>query len=77
MVDNKHMNNKIIVIIGTTASGKTKLGIELANDINGEIINLDAFQIYKEIKIGTARPDSNELSMAKFHMDGVISIYDE
>ena len=52
------MNNKpkVIVICGPTASGKTKLGIQLANRINGEIISCDSMQIYKDMNIGTAKP---------------------
>ena len=44
--------NKIIVIIGPTGVGKTKLSIELAKKLNGEIINGDAIQVYKHLDIG-------------------------
>ena len=45
---------KVIVICGPTASGKTALSIELAKKINGEIISADSMQIYKDMNIGTA-----------------------
>ena len=48
--------DKVIVICGPTASGKTKLSIELAKKINGEIISCDSMQIYEDMDIGTAKP---------------------
>ena len=48
--------HKVIVICGPTASGKTKLSIELAKKINGEIVSCDSMQIYKNMSIGTAKP---------------------
>ena len=59
---------QIIVICGPTASGKTTLGIELANKINGEIISCDSMQIYKEMNIGTAKPTEEERKMAVHHL---------
>lgn len=59
---------KIIVICGPTASGKTGLGIELANKINGEIISCDSMQIYKDMDIGTAKPTEEERKMAKHYL---------
>ncbi len=59
---------QIIVICGPTASGKTALGIELANKINGEIISCDSMQIYKEMNIGTAKPTEEERKMAVHHL---------
>lgn len=51
---------KVIVICGPTASGKTALSIELAKKINGEIVSADSMQIYKEMNIGTAKPSLEE-----------------
>ncbi len=59
---------KVIVICGPTASGKTSLGVELAKQINGEVISCDSMQIYKDLKIGTAKPDENEMQGIKHHM---------
>ena len=52
---------KVIVICGPTASGKTKLGIEVANKIGGEIISSDSMQIYKYMDVGTAKPTQEEM----------------
>ena len=56
--------SKIILISGPTASGKSTFAIKLAKKINGEIINADSMQVYKELKILTARPSkkSNKIS---------------
>lgn len=63
----------VIVICGPTASGKTKLGIELANLINGEIISADSMQIYKDMDIGTAKPTQEERRQAVHHLIDFIS----
>ena len=54
------MKPKVVVIVGPTASGKTKLSIELAKKINGEIISSDSMQIYKDMNIGTAKVTEEE-----------------
>ncbi len=59
---------KVIVICGPTASGKTGLSIELAKQINGEIISCDSMQIYKEMNIGTAKPTVEEMQGIKHYM---------
>ena len=51
---------KVVVIAGPTASGKTSLGVELAKKINGEVISADSMQIYKDMTIGTAKPTPEE-----------------
>ena len=51
---------KVIVIAGPTASGKTSLGVELAKRIGGEVISADSMQIYKDMTIGTAKPTPEE-----------------
>ena len=56
------MPGQIIVIGGPTASGKTKLAIEVAKKLGTEIINADSRQIYKELNIGVAKPTVNELN---------------
>lgn len=57
----------LICIVGPTASGKTALGIELANYFNTEIISADSRQFFKEMEIGTAKPSVHELSQAIHH----------
>ena len=59
---------KVIVICGPTASGKTALSIQLAQKINGEIISSDSMQIYKDMNIGTAKPDQQEMQGIKHYL---------
>lgn len=59
---------KVIVICGSTASGKTALSIQLAQKINGEIISSDSMQIYKNMNIGTAKPDKQEMQGIKHYL---------
>ena len=63
--------NKILTIIGPTASGKTSLSIEIAKLVKGEIIGLDSRQIYKFMKIGTAQPSSSDQERIPHHLIGV------
>lgn len=64
---------KVIVICGPTASGKTSLSIELAKRINGEIISCDSMQIYKEMDIGTAKPTIEEMQGIKHYLMDFVS----
>ena len=64
---------KVIVIGGPTASGKTALSIELAKRINGEIVSCDSMQIYKEMDIGTAKPTAEEMQGIKHYMISVVN----
>ena len=59
---------KVIVICGPTASGKTSLGIQIANLINGEIVSADSMQIYKDMDIGSAKPTKEERMQAVHHL---------
>ncbi len=61
------MEREIIVIVGSTCSGKTKLGITLAEKLRTEIISADSRQIYKYLNIGTAKPSTDELARIKHH----------
>ncbi len=63
---------KIAAVTGPTASGKTSLAIELACELNGEIISCDSMQIYKEMDIGTAKPTPSELSRVKHHLIDIL-----
>jgi tRNA dimethylallyltransferase len=67
------MKPQVIVIVGPTASGKTKISIELAKKINGEIVSADSMQIYKDMNIGTAKPTTEEMQGITHYMIGVIS----
>ena len=57
--------SKIILIAGPTASGKSKIAINLAKKINGEIVNADSMQVYKQLKILTARPSEKDQKTIK------------
>jgi tRNA dimethylallyltransferase len=66
--------SKIILISGPTASGKSNFSIKLAKKINGEIINADSMQVYKELKILSARPNSKDYQRIKHHLYGFHSV---
>ena len=62
--------SKIILIYGPTASGKSSFAIKLAKKINGEVINADSMQVYKELKILSARPNKEDYKNIKHHLYG-------
>ena len=62
--------SKIFLIYGPTASGKSKFAIKLAKKISGQIINADSMQVYKELKILTARPLKKDFKNIKHHLYG-------
>ena len=64
------LKSKIILISGPTASGKSNFAIKLAKKINGEIVNADSIQVYKELKILSARPDPKDYQKIKHHLYG-------
>ncbi|MCQ2798287.1 MAG: tRNA (adenosine(37)-N6)-dimethylallyltransferase MiaA [Bacilli bacterium] len=66
----------IIVLTGATGSGKSRLAIALANSIGGEIVNGDAFQVYKGIEIATAAPSEEEKKLAKHHLYSFLDVND-
>jgi len=68
------LKSKIILIFGPTASGKSSFAIKLAKKINGEIINADSMQVYKELKILSARPSQKDYKNIKHHLYGFQSI---
>ena len=53
-------NKKIVLLSGPTASGKSKFAIQLSRKLNGEIINADSMQVYKQLNILSARPSKND-----------------
>ena len=61
---------KVILLAGPTASGKSELALRLAKSLNGEIINADSMQVYKEIFILTSRPIPRDTNIAKHHLYG-------
>ena len=64
------LKSKIILIYGPTASGKSKFAVKLAKKINGEIINADSMQVYKELKILSARPYLKDCNNIRHHLYG-------
>jgi tRNA dimethylallyltransferase len=66
--------SKIILISGPTASGKSNFATRIAKKINGEIINADSMQVYKQLKILTARPTKKNQKNIKHHLYGVIDL---
>ena len=66
--------SKIILISGPTASGKSNFALKIAKKINGEIINADSMQVYKRLKVLTARPSKKEQKNIKHHMYGVVDL---
>ena len=64
------LKSKIILISGPTASGKSNFSVKLAKKINGEIINADSMQVYKELKILSARPNLKDYQKIKHHLYG-------
>ena len=68
------LESKIILIYGPTASGKSKFALKLAKKIDGEIINADSMQVYKELKVLSARPRKEDIDEIKHHLYGFQSV---
>ena len=68
------MRSNIILVAGPTASGKSKFAVNLAKKINGEIINADSMQVYKQLKILTARPNKKDQKKVKHNLYGIIDV---
>lgn len=66
------MKNKVLIIAGPTAVGKTNLSIKLAKELNGEIVSTDSMQIYKYMDIGSAKITKEEMDGIKHHMIDVV-----
>ena len=66
------MNKSIYFITGPTAIGKSSFGLKLAEQINGEIINADSMQIYKELEVVSARPSTSDKKLIKHHLYGYV-----
>ncbi len=68
------LRSKIILISGPTASGKSSFAIKVAKKVDGEIINSDSMQVYKELKILSARPDPKKYQKIKHHLYGFYNV---
>ena len=69
----QNMLEKILTILGPTASGKTKVSLEIADKINGEIISADSRQIYRYMDIGTAKPGLDERGKIPHHLIDIVN----
>ena len=67
----------ILCVVGPTASGKTALAIELAKELNGEVVSCDSMQIYRHMNIGTAKPTSEEMQGIKHHMIDIVDPWED
>ncbi|MBU2514422.1 tRNA (adenosine(37)-N6)-dimethylallyltransferase MiaA [bacterium] len=70
------VKKKVVVIIGPTASGKTSMAVDLASNINGEIISADSRQVYREMDIGTGK-DLEEYGSIPYHLIDIVDAGDE
>ena len=68
---------KVVVIVGPTAVGKTSLAIELAKKLDGEIVSGDSMQIYKEVAIGTAKASPEEQAEVKHYLVDAHSVFED
>jgi len=70
------LRNRVIVLVGPTAVGKTSVSIELARLVNGEIVSADSVAVYKRLDIGSAKPTIQEQNAVKFHIINVLDPQD-
>ncbi len=68
------MDTPVVIVCGPTASGKTRLAIDIALRLNGEVVNADSMQIYRGMDIGTAKPSAHEMRGVPHHLIGTVGI---
>ena len=68
------LKSKIILIYGPTSSGKSNFALKLSKKIKGEIVNADSMQVYKQLRILTARPSEKDQKKIKHHLFGIIDV---
>jgi tRNA dimethylallyltransferase len=69
----KEHRQKIVVIVGPTASGKSECAVRLAETLSGEIVNADSLQVYRGMEIGTARPSAELMERVPHHLFGMVT----
>ena len=69
--------DKLIVILGATATGKSALALQLAEQLDTEIISADSMMVYKRFNIGTAKPSTSELARVKHHLVDILEPYEK
>ncbi len=67
-MDKNPSRKKILAVVGPTASGKTRLAVELSRRFGGEVVSCDSVQIYKKLDIGSAKPEAEETAGVKYHL---------
>ena len=72
MVQENSLKNKILIICGATATGKSDLAVECAKLLNSEVVSADSMYIYKGLDIGTAKPSIDEMQGIKHHLIDVV-----
>jgi tRNA dimethylallyltransferase len=72
-LETEQIRPSLVVLLGPTASGKTALAIQIAQQLNGEIVSADSRQIYRQMDIGTAKPDATERAAAPHHLLDVVA----
>ena len=65
--------NRLVVIVGPTGVGKSRLALRLAQALNGEIISADSRQIYRYMNVGTGKPGVEELSLVPHHLISIVN----
>jgi len=65
--------NRLVAIVGPTATGKSQLALHLAQTFNGEIVSADSRQVYRHMDIGTAKPSQQELSLVPHHLVNIVN----
>ncbi|MGO2138643.1 MAG: isopentenyl transferase family protein, partial [Leuconostoc mesenteroides] len=66
--------NKIVVLTGPTASGKSSLSIQMAQRLNGEIVSADSMQIYRNLDVGTAKVTKEEQNIVPHHLIDIVDL---
>src|SRR6187399_2149136 len=72
MSEGTHPDERLWVVVGPTASGKTSLSIELCEKYGGEIVSADSVQVYRHFEVGTGKPSTEERARARHHLIDVI-----
>ena len=72
MVQENSLTDKILVVCGPTASGKTALAVDIARKYNGEVISADSVSIYKNLNIGSAKPTKDEMQGIPHYMIDIV-----
>lgn len=73
VLSNESLSERIVLVVGPTASGKSEFAVRLAESVAGEIVNADSMQFYRGMEIGTARPSDELMSRVPHHLFGIVT----